>query len=245
MGLLDRFKKSNKQTKQEPTQQQPVQTPSKSNDSNHKPKPDIKEITPEETPSKEFENLKEKEKNLQNKLWDKDYYGSEESKKEFKEFNQEKRDYMQNNPKDFLIKGVELFQLTWDYIDRLSDDEIKIIELSGEGLYYENDLNQYEKAIETYKEADELTMVVLKDEIEQLTKEHGEGNYLFTGKIRQRISICENKIKRRQIKQLEVEAKEMEKTNPKEAIEMYNKLNVLNPNKKKYDKRIEILNKKI
>lgn len=226
MGLFDRFSK--KQKKQE--SKQPVE---------------IKEDAIEETTTTDFEALKEKERNLQNKLWDKDYYGSEESKKEFKHFNEEKRYYMENNPKDYLIKGVDLFQLTWDYIDRLSDDEIKIIKLAGQGLYYENDLNQYEKAIQTYKEADELTMVVLKDEIEQLTKEHGEGNYLFTGKIRQRISICENKIKRQEIKQLEAEAKEMEKNNPKEAIELYNKLNVLNPNKKKYDKRIEILNKKI
>ena len=226
MGLFDRFSK--KQKKQESNQ--PIE---------------IKEDATEETITTDFETLKEKERNLQNKLWDKDYYGSEESKKDFEEFNKEKSDYMKSNPKDFVMKGVDLFQLTWDYIDRLSSDEIKIIELAGQGLYYENELNQYEKAIETYNEADKLTMVVLKDEIEQLTKEHGEGNYLFTGKIRQRISICENKIKRQQIKQLEAEAKEMEKTNPKEAIELYNKLNVLNPNLKKYDKRIEILNKKI
>ena len=56
--------------------------------------------------------------------------------------------------------------------------------------------------------------------------------------------MCEIKNHRSKIKDLEIKAKEMEKTDPTQAIELYNKLNILNPNLKKYDKRIEKLNKK-
>ena len=52
-------------------------------------------------------------------------------------------------------------------------------------------------------------------------------------------------MQKQKIKDLETKAKELEKTDPKQAIEIYNELNLLNPNLKKYDKRIEILNKKI
>ena len=43
----------------------------------------------------------------------------------------------------------------------------------------------------------------------------------------------------------EAEAKELEKTNPAEAIKKYQELNIKNPNLKKYDKRIEILERKL
>lgn len=191
----------------------------------------------------DFENLKEKERALFNKLWDKDYYGSEESKIEFKEFNAEKKEYLKNNPTDFLYRGVDLFKLTWEYIDIISDDERKIIALTGKGLYYENDLNQLEEAIEIYREAEELTLVVKKEEIEQLTKEHGERDWLYTGKLRQRISSCENQIFRNEIKKIEAEAKALEKTDPQEAIKKYEYLNEIRPNLKKYNKRIEIINR--
>ena len=125
--------------------------------------------------------------------------------------------------------------------DVISNDERKILALAGKGFYLENELNQYEEAIEAYKEADKLTMVVKKEEIEKLTEEHGERDWLYTGKLRQRIKICEDKIFRDNIKKIEAEAKELEKTNPHEAIKKYEYLNKIRPGLKKYSKRIEII----
>lgn len=195
-------------------------------------------------PNNDLENLKEKQRTQQNKLWDKEYYGSEESKIKANEIKELKNEYLKNNPNDFLTRGVDLYKITWSAIDRMPDDEKEIIELTGKGLYYENDLNQYEEAIKIYKEADELTLIVKKDEIAQLTEEFGEKDYLYCGELRNRIKMCEIKNHRSKIKDLEIKAKEMEKTDPTQAIELYNKLNILNPNLKKYDKRIEKLNKK-
>ena len=195
-------------------------------------------------PNNDLENLKEKQRTQQNKLWDKEYYGSEESKIKANEIKELKNEYLKNNPNDFLTRGVDLYKITWSAIDRMPDDERKIIELTGKGLYYENDLNQYEEAIKIYKEADELTLIVKKDEIAQLTEEFGEKDYLYCGELRNRVKMCEIKNHRSKIKDLEIKAKELEKTDPTQAIELYNKLNILNPNLKKYDKRIEKLNKK-
>ena len=189
----------------------------------------------------DLENLKEKERTQQNKLWDKDYYGSEESKIKANEIKRDREEYLKNNHVDFLSRGVYLFGTTWDYVDVISDDERKILALAGKGLYLENELNQYEEAIEAYKEADELTMVVKKEEIEKLTEEHGERDWLYTAKLRQRIKICEDKIFGENIKKIEAEAKELEKTNPHEAIKKYEYLNKIRPGLKKYSKRIEII----
>ena len=49
--------------------------------------------------------------------------------------------YLKNNPNDFLTRGVDLYKITWSAIDRMPDDEKKIIELTGKGLYYENKTN--------------------------------------------------------------------------------------------------------
>ena len=198
------------------------------------------EIVPKKVPT-ELNSLKEKERIEQNKLWDKEYYGSEESKIKANEIKKEREEYLQNNPDDFLSRGVYLFGITWDYVDIISDDERKILSLAGKGYYLENKLNQCKEAIKIYQEADALTMVVKKEEIAQLTKEHGEGDYLYTGQLRQRISICENKIFMKNIKKIEAEAKELEKTNPQEAIKKYEYLNELRPGLKKYNKRLEII----
>lgn len=47
------------------------------------------------------------------------------------------------------------------------------------------------------------------------------------------------------IKISEAEAKELELTDPSEAIKKYEELNILNPGLKKYNKRIEICKKKL
>ena len=58
-----------------------------------------------------------------------------------------------------------------------------------------------------------------------------------------RLRITKNKLIRREIKKMEKEAKELEQTNPSEAIILYEQLNELKPGLKKYNKRIT--NKKI
>ena len=191
-------------------------------------------------PKKELnylDNLKMKESIENDKMWSEEYYFSDEAKNNAHEIKREKDEYLNDNPKDFVTRGVNLYGLFWEYSDRVPAEERKIFELTGRGLYYE-DQGQYEKAIELYQEADKLTMEFLKDEIDELIREHGEGDYLYTGELRQRVRVCETKIFRDKIKQLEIEAKELEGNNPKEAIRKYNELNKINPGLKKYDKRI-------
>ena len=77
-------------------------------------------------------------------------------------------------------------------------------------------------------------------DIQELVRENGPGDYLYTRKIRQRISVCEKALLKEKASKLELEAKELEKSDPAEAIEVYQELNVLKPGLKKYDKRIEI-----
>lgn len=195
-----------------------------------------KEIHPNELT--ELDLLKEKQSNFYSvKLMDKNYYGSEESKIEAHKINDEKKEYLENNPKDFLIKGADLCGYVWDYVDTVPADEREIIELLGEGKYYE-DNDDYETAIKIYKKADKLTQIVLKDEIELLKKEHGNRDYLYSAKAKNRINICYSLINRDKIKKLEGEAKELEETNPTKAIEKYKELNEVNPGLKKYDKAI-------
>lgn len=181
--------------------------------------------------------LKKKESIENDKMYKESYYFSDEAKNNAHEIRREKDEYLNNNPKDFVTRGVNLYGMLWEYSDRAPAEERKIFELTGMGLYYE-DQDKYERAIEFYREADNLTMEFLKDEIDELIMEHGEGDYLYTAKLRQRVRVCETKIFRGKVKKLETEAKELEETNPKEAIEKYNELNKINPGLKKYNKRI-------
>ena len=192
----------------------------------------------------ELDELKIKQSEQFKKMQNEDYYFSEESKTNAHEINKEKDEYLKNNPEDFVTRGVNLYNMLWEYSDRVPPEEVKIFELTGKGLYYE-DQEEYEKAIEYYQEADDLTMDFLKDEIEELIKENGEGDYLYTAKLRQRIEVCEHRIFRKIYKIMEVQAKELEKTDIQGAINKYKLLNILNPGLKKYDKRIEILERKL
>ena len=71
----------------------------------------------------------------------------------------------ENIPEDFITRGVNLYNMSVEFYERASSEERRIFELTGLGLYYE-DQEQYEKAIENYQEADDLTMELLKDEID-------------------------------------------------------------------------------
>ena len=232
MALFDKILKKKEKPAKEPPKEQP-------NEIKKYYKPIIREAD-----NPKVEELIQKEAKLHKKLWNKEYYGSEESKKEFKELKSEINTLLEENPKEYVVRGAKVCGMLMEYTNRVPKEELDIIELLGKGSYYE-EIEDYQKAIEIYKEADKLAGVVMKEEIAQLTKEHGKGDYLYQAKARQRINICESTIKRNEIQELEAEAKALEETNPAEAIELYNKLNEINPNVKKYNKRIEILEKRL
>ncbi|WP_407453117.1 tetratricopeptide repeat protein [Methanobrevibacter sp.] len=168
------------------------------------------------------------------------YYFSEEAKINGKKVSGLKKDYVKSFPEDFLTTGADLFQILWYYVPEYPDSEKKIFTLTGKGKYYE-DLGEYEKAIEYYQEADDLTMEVCRKDIQELVRDHGPGDYLYCATIRRRIRVCSKPL----IKELELEAKSLEKSNPREAIKIYKELNRLKPGLKKYNKRIEICKKKL
>lgn len=160
----------------------------------------------------------------------KDYYQSDEYKADKEALTSAKKEYLENNPKDFLIVGTKIYSRRWSELYSQSKEELELLANCGGGRYLE-DQERYEDALVVYERANNIAKELYPNNEETL--------------VDKRINVCKNKIKKQEIKQLEAEAKEMEKTDPKEAIELYNKLNVLNPNLKKYDKRIEILNNKI
>ena len=158
----------------------------------------------------------------------KDYY-SLEYKEEQKAIENAKKEYLEKNPTNFLLIGTKVIGINWSSIYRESEDIQFLLSFAGEGKYLE-EKGEYEKAIPIYEKANKIA----------------QNTYYCNNKqINQRIKVCKNKVQKQKIKDLETKAKELEKTDPKQAIEIYNELNLLNPNLKKYDKRIEILNKKI
>lgn len=198
-----------------------------------------------EKPKKEPENLTEldilinRETELHHKLDNEEgYYGSDISREEFRKFNNDVATYLENNPKDFITRGARYSKVLLEYINRASKDELKIFELLGKGLYYETDLEDYDKAIEIYNEVDVLNKETFKSEIMELVRDYGDRDYLYSAKAKDRINICNNKKKRIRIKELEAKANELSETNPKEAINIYNQLNELNPDVQKYNKAI-------
>ncbi len=193
-----------------------------------------------ETPADdELNDLLEREKEHSNKSMNEDYYFSEEAKIKGKQIYNDQKEYLKNHPQDFAMKGAQIHNITWSMFDTIPKEEQKIVTLTSEGKYYE-EMEEYEKAIELYKDADNLTMKVCAKDIQELVDEYGPGDYLYTAKIRQRIRVCEKNILKPKILKLEKDAKELEKTNPAEAIKIYEHLNELKPGLKKYNKRIAI-----
>jgi len=183
----------------------------------------------------ELDEIIKREKEQFSKMCDEEYYFSEESKIKGKQIYADKKQYLIDHPDDFDMKGASIFSTLWSAIDEIPPEEREIYTLTGKGKYIEEQGN-YEEAIKIYKEADKLTLKVCADEIQNLTKEHGERDWLYCAKIRQRIRVCKNNLLRDKTKKLEVEAKELEKTNPSKAIEIYHQLNELKPGLKKYIK---------
>ena len=193
-----------------------------------------------------LDNIKKVEEEHNSKLLrqGEKYYFSEEAKTTGKQLYHDQKEYVKNNPQDYEMVAAQMFQTLWNYVEELPAPERKIFTLTGKGKYYE-DQEEYEKAIEYYQQADDLTMDVCQEDIAELEKDHGPGDYLYCAKIRQRIRVCERHLLKEQTDNLEKEAKELEKTNPQQAIEIYNELNRLKPGLKKYNKRIEICKKKL
>lgn len=187
----------------------------------------------------ELDKLKNIQIDLEYKLGTEEgYYGSEISRVHFRKLKDYQRDYVKRNPTDYKSRGSLFFPYLWRQVDIFPFEEQEIITTYGKGLYYEEDLEEYEKAIEIYQKGYELCWIVFKDDLEEIIRERGEGNYLWTGKFVARIDSCKHRILRAEIVKLEAEAKEMEEIDPKEAIKLYEKLNEINPNLKKYNKRI-------
>ena len=248
MGIFDRvFKKDNKK---DSSNQEPKLNPQHEPEAKGRIVPGIMYLPPKiEKPPKdmtELDLLKNYERDLYYKMDRVEgYYGSEISKIEFKDLNRRKREYLDNNPKDFLTRGADLYPYLWIMLEETPAEKKEMYVLMGMGLYHEKNLEQYYKAIDYYKKANKLTWQYEGDRLREIIEEHGEGDYLDTAEQMARIRVCENKIFRKKVKKLEAEAKELEKINYREAIKRYEELNVLNPGLKKYNKRIEILKRKL
>ena len=254
MGLLKKLLKNKKskttnnnsninvsKPKPKPVNNKPIVNTDKPKPVTNKTKSDISTIAT----NKELEDIIQREEEHDNKCYRvQGYYHSDEAKTIGKQIYEDKKEYVKNNPEDYLIVGAQIHSRFWYTLKDMPKDEMEIFILTGKGKYYE-DKEEYEKAIEIYKEAEDLTMETIGDEIEEAIREHGEGDYLYLAPIRRRMRVCEKKVFRSKIKKLEAEAKELEKTNPEEAIKKYEYLNEVNPNLKKYNKRIEILKKKL
>lgn len=187
----------------------------------------------------ELDKLKNIEIDLHYKMGAVDgYYGSDISRVEFRKLKAYQRDYVKRNPTDHQSRASLIYHKLWRQIDLLPKEEKEIIIQTGKGLYYEDYLEEYEKAIEEYQKAYDLCWIYFKEDLEELIEEMGEGDYLWTATIVGRINACKHRIFRAKVVKLEAEAKEMESIDPKQAIIKYEELNELNPNLKKYNKRI-------
>ena len=160
----------------------------------------------------------------------KGYYQTDEYKKEKEFLKNAQKEYLENNPTDFLLRGAIEYGISLSSAYNSSEDMKSLLTLSGNGKYLE-EKGEYESAISVYEEANKLDKKIFPNANQP--------------KMEKRIEICNKKIKKQKIKELETKAKELEKIDPIQSIGLYSELNKLNPNLKKYDKRIEILNRKI
>lgn len=212
-------------------------------------------LNKKENVTKSYDNMSQQEKlsyiktleeDHDNKLYSmgESYYFSEEAKILGRKINELKKEYINEFPQDYLTVGANIHQVLWCYVNGMPVGEQEILKLTGEGKYYES-RGEYEKAINFYNQANDLTMQVCGDEIQELITENGPGDYLYTAKINQRIRVCKKVLLKDKTTRLESEAKSLEKTNPSEAIKIYEELNRLKPGLKKYNKRIDICKKKL
>lgn len=140
---------------------------------------------------------------------------------------------------EYIFKGLDVFGLIEDMAYRSSPEDLEVYRLTGKAKELENQGN-YKEAKELYIKADEIYYPLHKEEMEELAREYGKGDYLCHAKLKTRIHMCNTMMNSGKIKELEPKAKRLEETNPKEAIKIYEELNILNPGLKKYNKRIKV-----
>lgn len=191
-----------------------------------------------------LDHIKKIEKNHNDKIlkYGEQYYFSDEAKINGKKVYQSKKEYIKNNPTDFETIGADLFSTFLHMVDDESNEDKQIYRLMGEGKYNEDNEN-YERAILLYEQANNLFFKVHGNELKELERINGCkcGEQI----TEQRLRICKNKLNRQNAKLLEIEAKELENTDPERAIELYQELNRLKPGLKKYNKRIKICKNKL
>jgi hypothetical protein len=190
----------------------------------------------------ELEAIKKMEKEHYDKCLSAKYYHSNKAKQAGKQIEALKKQYLQDNPNDYLTLGATVFQQQWNSVDEICQEDKNIYMLVGNGKCLE-DKGLYHEAIPVYEEANKRFFKLHGDELKKIEEEiHHKLSEQVPEK---RLRICKNKLFKQECQKLEKQAKELEKTNPIEAIKVYEQLNQLKPGLKKYNKRIQICENKL
>jgi len=194
----------------------------------------------------QLEKVKQIEKEYDEKLYSRGekFYRSKEAKALARKQKNAIDKYLKKNPKDFLRKGALIYGIGFNDIEDQSSDVQNICLLLGEGKYFE-DKKLYAKAVELYDEANKLFFRVHRAELEYNQRVYNNGAAYGEQVTEKRLRICANKLLKEEIKELEFKAKNLENINPSEAINLYDKLNKINPGLKKYNNRIKVCKKKL
>lgn len=194
----------------------------------------------------DLEKIMELEKHQEYKLntGGERYYRSQQAKTDAKRLSDLIKKYLKQHSDDYLTTGCILLNHAAYYQDEASLNEIQMFTLAGKGKFHE-DQEEYENAIEYYSQANELFFKIYGDELEYNKRVYNDGAEYGEQVTEKRLRICKNKLFKKEINEMESEAKKLEKTNPSDAIKLYDKLNNLKPGLKKYNKRIEICKKKL
>ena len=138
--------------------------------------------------------LKQLEKQHNDRLYSEgvDYYFSDEAKMNGKELYQRSKEYLKDNPKDFLHVGAHLFSRGFN-LEEESEKDKEIYILMGKGKYYE-DLKDYEEAVKYYSEANRLFHEVHYFELKELEEDLPPGEKIGEQVTEKRLRICRKKL---------------------------------------------------
>lgn len=121
----------------------------------------------------------------------KEYYWSEEAKTTGKQIDKNIKEYIENNPEEFTIRGAKHYKLL---IDACHNEDKEIYTLTGMGLHEEQDNKNYAKAIEYYQKAYDLCIEIHRDQISELKANNGDGEFLHCFNLARRIRVCNGKL---------------------------------------------------
>ncbi|MBQ9024805.1 MAG: hypothetical protein IJ104_00850 [Methanobrevibacter sp.] len=179
---------------------------------------------------------------LELKQLEEQYMEGKLSKNQKRKLDNQWKQYLKENPTDYETIGLLEYN-QWFWLDTPpSINERKLLKLIGEAKYNE-DHNNFKKAVTLYDQANKLYFQLYSDELHQIELE--TGRKLAPQFTEQKLKRCKEFLFRQGTKELEEKAKSLEKTNPEKAIQIYGELNKRRPGMKKYDKRIEIIEKKL